>query len=71
MANETRKALQAEGKDRPRSGVDDVIETMISPIYRKGKATGAGFYDHPENGKTFMGWLKPLEKDTDLSGTGK
>ncbi|WP_156189372.1 3-hydroxyacyl-CoA dehydrogenase NAD-binding domain-containing protein [Acinetobacter indicus] len=51
VAAETRKALQAEGKERPRSGADEVIETMIHQFDRKGKAAGAGFYDYPEGGK--------------------
>jgi len=68
VANETRKALQAEGKDLPRSGADDVIETMIHQFQRKGKAVGAGFYDYPENGKKHL-WdgLSHWKKDTDLS----
>lgn len=51
VAAETRKALQGEGKERPRSGADEVIETMIHQFNRKGKAAGAGFYDYPEGGK--------------------
>lgn len=51
VAAETRKALQAEGKEHPRSGADEVIETMIHQFNRKGKAAGAGFYDYPEGGK--------------------
>ncbi len=51
ITNETRKALQAEGKERPVSPVDDVIHTMIHQFNRKGKAAGAGFYDYPEAGK--------------------
>ena len=68
VANETRKAIQAEGKDLPRSGADDVIETMIHQFQRKGKAAGAGFYDYPENGKKHL-WegLSHWKKDTDLS----
>ena len=68
VANETRKALQAEGKDLPRSGADDVIETMIHQFQRKGKAAGAGFYDYPENGKKHL-WdgLSHWKKDTELS----
>ena len=68
VANETRKALQAEGKDRPRSGADDVIEIMIHQFQRKGKAAGAGFYDYPENGKKHL-WdgLSHWKKDTDIS----
>ncbi len=68
VANETRKALQAEGKDLPRSGADDVIETMIHQFQRKGKAAGAGFYDYPENGKKHL-WdgLSHWKKDTEMS----
>ena len=68
VANETRKALQAEGKDLPRSGADDVIETMIHQFQRKGKAEGAGFYDYPENGKKHL-WegLSHWKKDTEIS----
>lgn len=68
VANETRKALQAEGKDLPRSGVDDVIQTMIHTFDRKGKAAGAGFYDYPEGGKKHL-WegLSHWKKDVDIS----
>ena len=68
VANGTRKALQAEGKDLPRSGADDVIETMIHQFQRKGKAAGAGFYDYPENGKKHL-WegLSHWKKDTEIS----
>ena len=68
VANETRKALQAEGKDLQRSGADDVIETMIHQFQRKGKAEGAGFYDYPENGKKHL-WegLSHWKKDTEMS----
>ena len=51
VAQEARKALQAEGKDRPMSSADEVIQTMIHQFSRKGKAAGAGFYDYPEQGK--------------------
>ena len=68
VANETRKALQAEDKDLPHSGADDVIETMIHQFQRKGKAAGAGFYDYPENGKKHL-WdgLSHWKKDTEIS----
>lgn len=51
VTSETRKALQAEGKDLPKTPVDEVIHTMIHELNRKGKAAGAGFYDYPENAK--------------------
>lgn len=68
VANETRKALKAEGKDLPRSGADDVIQTMIHTFDRKGKAAGAGFYDYPEGGKKHL-WdgLSHWKKDVDIS----
>jgi len=68
VANETRKALQAEGKDLPRSGADDVIQAMIHTFDRKGKAAGAGFYDYPEGGKKHL-WegLSHWKKDVDIS----
>lgn len=68
VANETRKALQAEGKDLPRSAADDVIHSMIHEFSRKGKSAGAGFYDYPEGGKKQL-WdgLKKWQQDTDIS----
>ncbi|MFN4094438.1 3-hydroxyacyl-CoA dehydrogenase NAD-binding domain-containing protein [Acinetobacter johnsonii] len=68
VANETRKALQTEGKDLPRSGADDVIQTMIHTFDRKGKAAGAGFYDYPEGGKKHL-WegLNHWKQDVDIS----
>ncbi|RKG42545.1 MULTISPECIES: 3-hydroxyacyl-CoA dehydrogenase NAD-binding domain-containing protein [Acinetobacter] len=68
VAAETRKALQAEGKDLPRSGADDVIQTMIHEFGRKGKAAGAGFYEYPEGGKKHL-WdgLSKWQKDSNIS----
>ena len=51
VASEARKALQAEGKNLPKTPVDDVVQTMIHELNRKGKAAGAGFYDYPAGGK--------------------
>ncbi|MCL6243857.1 MULTISPECIES: 3-hydroxyacyl-CoA dehydrogenase NAD-binding domain-containing protein [Acinetobacter] len=68
VANETRKALQTEGKDLPRSGADEVIQTMIHEFGRKGKAAGAGFYEYPEGGKKHL-WegLSKWQKDNAIS----
>ena len=68
VAAETRKALQAEGKDLPRSNADEVIQTMIHELGRKGKAAGAGFYDYPEGGKKHL-WegLNRWQKQVDIS----
>ena len=68
VASETRKALQAEGKDLPRSGADDVIHRMIHEFDRKGKAAGSGFYDYPEGGKKHL-WdgLSHWKQNIDIS----
>ena len=68
VAGEARRALQAEGKDLPKSAVDDVVHTMIHELNRKGKAAGAGFYDYPENGKKYL-WdgLSRWQKDNTIS----
>ncbi|MEG2826821.1 MAG: 3-hydroxyacyl-CoA dehydrogenase NAD-binding domain-containing protein, partial [Acinetobacter sp.] len=67
VASETRKALQAEGKDLPKTSVDEVVHTMIHELNRKGKAAGAGFYDYPENGKKHL-WdgLSRWSKDNQI-----
>ncbi|WP_151743422.1 3-hydroxyacyl-CoA dehydrogenase NAD-binding domain-containing protein [Acinetobacter calcoaceticus] len=68
VASEARKALQAEGKDLPKTSVDEVVHTMIHELNRKGKAAGAGFYDYPENGKKHL-WegLNRWQKDHGIS----
>ncbi|OBY72834.1 3-hydroxyacyl-CoA dehydrogenase NAD-binding domain-containing protein [Acinetobacter gyllenbergii] len=68
VAGETRKALQAEGKDLPKTPVDEVVYTMIHELNRKGKAAGAGFYDYPENGKKHL-WdgLSRWQKENNIS----
>ncbi|TGU90875.1 3-hydroxyacyl-CoA dehydrogenase NAD-binding domain-containing protein [Acinetobacter pittii] len=68
VASEARKALQAEGKDLPKTSVDEVVHTMIHELNRKGKAAGAGFYEYPENGKKHL-WegLNRWKKDHDIS----
>lgn len=68
VAGETRKALQAEGKDLPKTPVDEVVHTMIHELNRKGKAAGAGFYDYPENGKKHL-WdgLSRWQKDNSIT----
>ncbi len=68
VAAETRKALAAQGKERPSTDADAVIQTMIHEFNRKGKAAGAGFYDYPEGGKKQL-WsgLEHWYKEVDIS----
>lgn len=67
VASETRKALQAVGKELPKTPVDEVIHTMIHELNRKGKAAGAGFMIILKMVKAPMGRLKTLAKDHDIS----
>ncbi|XID74424.1 3-hydroxyacyl-CoA dehydrogenase NAD-binding domain-containing protein [Alkanindiges sp. WGS2144] len=68
IGNETRKALEAEGKSLPHSPVEDVVQWMIHEQSRKGKAAGAGFYEYPQGGKKHL-WegLKHFQKDNDIT----
>jgi 3-hydroxyacyl-CoA dehydrogenase/enoyl-CoA hydratase/3-hydroxybutyryl-CoA epimerase len=68
IGNETRKALEAEGKSLPHSPVEDVVQWMIHEQNRKGKAAGAGFYEYPEGGKKHL-WdgLNHFAKDNALT----
>lgn len=68
VAAETRKALAAQGKERPSTDADAVIQTMIHEFNRKGKAASAGFYDYPEGGKKQL-WsgLEHWHKQVDIS----
>ena len=68
VANEARKALQAEGKTLAQTPVDEVLHCMIHELNRKGKAAGAGFYDYPEQGKKHL-WqgLERWAKENQIS----
>ncbi|MFH7348935.1 3-hydroxyacyl-CoA dehydrogenase NAD-binding domain-containing protein [Acinetobacter variabilis] len=68
VAAESRKALATQGKERPSTDADAVIQTMIHEFNRKGKAAGAGFYDYPEGGKKQL-WsgLEHWYKEVDIS----
>ncbi|MBC7752305.1 MAG: enoyl-CoA hydratase/isomerase family protein [Candidatus Saccharibacteria bacterium] len=64
ITDQTRKDLQAEGKDLPIQASEALTKSLIHDHNRKGKAAGAGFYDYPEGGKKHLWaglsqWLKP------------
>jgi len=44
---QTEKDLNVEGKTRPVHPADEVVEKMIHEFNRKGRSSGAGFYDYP------------------------
>lgn len=68
VANEARKALEAEGKTLASSPVEDVLHWMLHEQHRKGKAAGAGFYDYPDHGKKHL-WqgLQHFSKPNEIS----
>jgi 3-hydroxyacyl-CoA dehydrogenase/enoyl-CoA hydratase/3-hydroxybutyryl-CoA epimerase len=53
---ETKAAVLAEGGTWPEHGSEAVIDAMLDTHDRKGRSTGAGFYDYDENGKRTGLW---------------
>ncbi|WP_409185304.1 3-hydroxyacyl-CoA dehydrogenase NAD-binding domain-containing protein [Amycolatopsis sp. VS8301801F10] len=53
---ETRAAIEAEGGTWTPHASEAVIDTMIDKYDRKGRSTGAGFYEYDENGKRTGLW---------------
>ncbi|MFZ5755967.1 MAG: 3-hydroxyacyl-CoA dehydrogenase NAD-binding domain-containing protein [Pseudomonadota bacterium] len=51
LREETKAAIVAAGGKYNAPASDAIIDTMIDKFGRKGKSTGAGFYDYPEGGK--------------------
>ncbi|MCO8082432.1 3-hydroxyacyl-CoA dehydrogenase NAD-binding domain-containing protein [Acinetobacter lwoffii] len=68
VANERYKALEVQGQTITKSPADEVIYSMIHEFNRKGKASGAGFYDYPADAKKQL-WsgLSHWKKDNDIS----
>lgn len=54
LREETKKALEKEGKKYVAPAADAVIDTMIDKFDRKSKATGGAFYDYPAGGKKML-----------------
>ncbi|UVE16224.1 3-hydroxyacyl-CoA dehydrogenase NAD-binding domain-containing protein [Pseudomonas sp. LS44] len=51
---QTRKDLEAEGKQMPQHPAFAVVDLMVSEYKRQGKAAGGGFYDYPQAGKKHL-----------------
>ncbi|MBI1364834.1 MAG: 3-hydroxyacyl-CoA dehydrogenase [Alphaproteobacteria bacterium] len=51
IMNATKKEL---GKDYKPSGVEDLLETMVTKLGRKGRKSGGGFYEYPKDGKKYL-----------------
>jgi 3-hydroxyacyl-CoA dehydrogenase/enoyl-CoA hydratase/3-hydroxybutyryl-CoA epimerase len=57
IRDETREAAKAEGRDLPDHPGNAVLDRMIDDHDRKGRSTGAGFYDYdPETGRRTGLW---------------
>ncbi len=66
VANEARKANQ--NKNDSLTSAEEVIHTMIHNFNRKGKASGAGFYEYPKDAKKHL-WegLSRWQKEVKIS----
>ncbi|NLD85186.1 MAG: 3-hydroxyacyl-CoA dehydrogenase [Actinomycetales bacterium] len=56
IRDETRQAAEAGGLKAPAHPADTVLDQMIDDHDRKGRSTGAGFYDYDEAGKRVGLW---------------
>ena len=56
IRDETRQAAEAEGTPLPAHPADTVLDRMIDDHDRKGRSTGAGFYEYDEAGKRAGLW---------------
>ncbi len=56
IRDETRQALEAEGRRLPVHPADAVIDRMVDEFGRTGRSGGAGFYDYDESGKRTRLW---------------
>ncbi|GGC73297.1 enoyl-CoA hydratase/isomerase family protein [Hoyosella rhizosphaerae] len=48
IRNETRAAVEAEGKDFPDHPGNAVVDKMVDELGRKGRSAGAGFYEYAD-----------------------
>ncbi|WP_199550483.1 3-hydroxyacyl-CoA dehydrogenase NAD-binding domain-containing protein [Streptomyces sp. N35] len=56
IREESRQALAAEGIEMPVHPAEGVIDRMIDDFGRKGRSSGAGFYEYGEDGKRGPLW---------------
>ena len=54
IRRQTRKDLEAEGKDVPKGPWDPVIDLMTKTVRRTGRAGGGGFYEYPETEEKYL-----------------
>lgn len=56
IRQETLAAAEAEGRDLHREPADDVLDRMLDEFDRKGRSSGAGFYEYGEDGRRSGLW---------------
>jgi 3-hydroxyacyl-CoA dehydrogenase/enoyl-CoA hydratase/3-hydroxybutyryl-CoA epimerase len=61
IREQTSKDMQAEGVELPQHPASVVLDVMVGEMGRKGKASGAGFYDYPKGEKKHL-WPGLREK---------
>ena len=66
VTTQTKKDLEAEGKEYPVTPMYTLLEEMVEKQGRYGKKNNKGFYEYPENGKKYL-WpeLSNLCKESD------
>ena len=66
VTTQTKKDLEAEGKEYPITPMHTLLEEMVEKQGRYGKKNNKGFYEYPENGKKYL-WpeLSNLCKESD------
>ncbi|MDT8911614.1 3-hydroxyacyl-CoA dehydrogenase NAD-binding domain-containing protein [Amycolatopsis sp. PS_44_ISF1] len=69
IRKETREAIEAAGGQWEAHASEAVIDRMLDEYDRKGRSTGAGFYEYDENGKRTGLW--PGLRDAFKSGTAE
>ena len=60
IMQQTKRALEAEGKTFTPHPAMPVVEKMVTELGRTGKKVAKGFYDYPENGEKHL-WSKLTE----------
>src|SRR5699024_12735707 len=60
VMQQTKKAMEAEGKAFTPHPAISVVEKMVKEFGREGKKVSKGFYDYPENGEKHL-WTELTE----------
>jgi 3-hydroxyacyl-CoA dehydrogenase/enoyl-CoA hydratase/3-hydroxybutyryl-CoA epimerase len=68
VRDQTRADMTTAGLTYQPHPAETIIDAMVSTWQRKGKATGAGFYDYPAKGKKSL-WPELISRYTDMKKT--